>query len=327
LVDKPRIVFLGSSDTAWSCCQALFDAGQDVAAVLSTPRVFNISWSQGPVTNVRFSSLEHLATSHGIPFVCVKARLDDPHYFDLLRRIEPDLLVVVGWYHKIPARVLTLPKLGTIGVHASLLPRYRGGAPLVWAMIRGESEIGVTLFFLTTDIDAGDIIGQERLTIGTAETIADVIPKANAASAELMRRYVPLIGTDRAPRTPQDHHQATTFPQRSPDDGLIDWSRSAGDLHNWVRAQSRPYPGAFTWLAGERIRIWQARSSSVVDASGAPGTLVLGDAPPGSFGVRCGDHGVLWVDVVGVGDRSISGSGFLDEYGLGEDAAFEVTPT
>lgn len=171
-------------------------------------------------------------------------------------QLQPDLTLVAGWYYMVGKDLRNVAPKGAIGLHGSLLPKYRGGAPLVWSMINGEEEGGISLFYLEDGVDAGDIIGQERFLIEDDDTIADSLVKLEEAGERLLERYLPLLAKGEAPRIPQNHSEATEFPQRSPADGEVDWSKSASEIRNFIRAQTRPYPGAFTHIAGKKVILW-----------------------------------------------------------------------
>jgi methionyl-tRNA formyltransferase len=257
-----RIVFFGASDLGFQCCERLLEIGQDVVAIVTMPREFAISYSPArPVTNVLHRDFHLLGAERGVPVI--QAADGMKGISEQVAPLRPDLLVVVGWYYLIPKSLRALAPLGCVGVHASLLPKYRGGAPLVWAMINGEREAGVSLFYLEDGVDDGDIIAQSSFPIEEQDSIREVLAKATAESVVLVGEMIPRLADGSAPRSPQDHSQATRVPQRSPEDGAIDWSWSATRLRDFIRAQTRPYPGAFTIIGGKRVTIW---SADVVDA-------------------------------------------------------------
>ena len=306
-----RIVFMGASELGWECCRTMLEAGQQVVGMFSIPKEFRISWSARPVTNVRFKSFEDLAQRHGIPLEYVTTKMSDPRYQDLLRCWRPDLLVVIGWYYMVPRCLRDMARLGAVGIHASLLPRYRGGAPLVWAMINGERETGVSLFHFADGVDTGDVIAQRTIQIALEDDIAAVVQKSVTQSKELVREFIPRLAADNAPRWSQDHSQATLMPQRKPDDGLLDWKQlTALQAYHWIRAQTRPYPGAFTYLGAEKVILWKARllpQANPVDAP--PGSIAFLDADEAIIlGVTCNDGRVLGIDEVELEDgRGMSG--------------------
>lgn len=283
-----RIVFMGASELGWDCCWTLLESGQEVVGILSIPKEFRISWSDRPVTNVRFKSFEDLSQQYGIPLGYVTTKMSDPVYRELLQSWKPDLLVAIGWYYLVPRVLRDLAPLGAVGVHASLLPRYRGGAPLVWAMINGEKETGVSLFHFADGVDTGDLIAQRAFEITFDDDIAAVVRKSVAASREIVREFVPRLAEGTAPRRAQDDRLASVVPQRRPEDGLLDWRRlTALQAYNWVRAQTRPYPGAFTYVGSEKVLLWKAVPPAPGRSSGAyPGTIVSS---------RSGGSEILWV--------------------------------
>jgi methionyl-tRNA formyltransferase len=252
-----RFVFFGASALGHRCCEDVLAQGHDVVAIVSMREEFEISYAEEPVRNVNYASFEDLAAVHDIPLLYVERRVED-ELLEQLRALEPDFALVVGWYYTIPRALRELFPSGVAGIHASLLPRFRGGAPLVWALIEGERETGVTLFHLEDEPDSGDVIGRRSFPITDTDTIATLLAKAEAASLDLLREAIPLLADGRAPREPQDETQATTYPQRSPADGEIDWRSSAAELDRFIRAQTRPYPGAWTVLHGKHVTIWDA---------------------------------------------------------------------
>lgn len=310
---------MGATGLGWECCRALLEQGQEVVGIFSIPREFRISWSATPVTNIQFKSFEDLASEYSIPLTYIKGKMSDLDYMEALRDLRPDILIVIGWYYMLPRSMRELAPLGAVGLHASLLPKYRGGAPLVWAVINGEREAGVSFFHFADGVDDGDIIGQASFEIRDEDDIADVLDKASEASVRLVSEYVPLLASGDAPRIIQDHTLATRVSQRSPEDGLVDWrSRSARQVYDWVRAQTRPYPGAFTFLGEEKLTIWKAALSAHEPSEGLPpGSVVRGVDATDAFGVACGDGRLILVREVGLaGGASMSGREFAEARNL-----------
>lgn len=261
-----KIAFLGA--TAFSC-----DLLNDLIAndfkpglVFGIPEEFTISYSKHPVKNYNYGNLHRLADAHAIPFRVVDGtkgrRLQD--YEEVIANYSPDVILVLGWYYKIPVRLRNLAVHGAWGIHASLLPDYAGGAPLVWAIINGEKETGVTLFELDDGVDTGNIVAQAPLAIGPDDTIATVYERATILSKQLLRealRDIDLIN----PRQ-QDMSRRRVFPQRTPDDGELDLSWTAERIHNFVRAQSNPYPGAFIrTVDGKKLVVEKTRIADAED--------------------------------------------------------------
>lgn len=279
-----RTVFFGATDLGYRCCEALLADGAEIVGIFSIPPEFPISYAAHPVKNVTYRPFEPLAERFGIPIEYVSTSRPQA-YLPSLDRWRPEFGLAIGWFYMVGEEIRRrLPK-GVAGVHASLLPRYRGGAPLVWAMINGETTTGVTLFYLDEGVDTGDVIAQSEITIGRDDTIRDVYDRATAASVDLVRRYVPRIAAGDAPRRPQDDRLATQFPQRNPEMGRIDWTRSPEEIRNFIRAQTRPYPGAFTVIGGRKVVIWDA---DVLDPE-QPGPSAPEDTGSAHSPVQSGD--------------------------------------
>lgn len=320
-----RIVFMGATELGWNCCRTLFDIKQQVVGIFSIPQQFRISWSQTPVNNVQYKSFEDLAAENSIPLIFVKGKMSEPEYADALRTMRPDIILVVGWYYILPRSLRQLAPLGAAGLHASLLPKYRGGAPLVWATINGEAETGVTFFHFADGVDDGDIIGQAKFQIDFADDIASLLEKASEGSIRLLREYVPMLAANTAPRKVQDHSQATSVPQRKPEDGLIKWDQlSARQAYDWVRAQTDPYPGAFTFLDQEKVTIWKSTPSEVGPVNNlAPGSIIRDHA--GDLRVCCADGRALTIKEIGLAaNNKISGAKFAESRELKTGMRFEL---
>ncbi len=256
-----RIVFFGASELGFECCSSILEAGHEVVGIFTIEEEFKISYSpNAPVKNYLYRDFGSLAQAHNIPIFRINGDLKN--YNDQLESLKPDFLLVIGWYYMIPNKMMQLASKGAAGIHGSLLPKYRGNAPFVWAIINGESETGVSFFYFADGVDEGDIIEQRSFPILEKDTIANVLEKAKDASLEILQNSLPLIANGTAPRIKQDHSQATLFPKRSPSDGEINWEWDSERINNFIRAQTKPYPGAFTVINGKKIIIWDA---SIVD--------------------------------------------------------------
>jgi methionyl-tRNA formyltransferase len=252
-----RIAFFGATGLGYDCCRHIIEKNlAEVSAIFTTPKIFSISYSEKPVTNVNFADFHELGNQYGIPVIEVTGKMNS--YTESVRQYHPDFLLVVGWYYMIPKSIRDIAPKGCAGFHASLLPKYRGGAPLVWAMINGEKETGITFFYFDDGIDSGDIIAQKKFSIGENETIKDLLKKTTLHTLEITEEFIPRIDRGNAPRTKQDESLATYVPQRKPDDGEINWTWNTERIKNFIRAQTKPYPGAFTLINGKKITIWEA---------------------------------------------------------------------
>jgi methionyl-tRNA formyltransferase len=285
-----RVVVLSSTAFGRRCVSdALAHVPEvHVVGVVTTPPAIEISYSRDPLRIVTHARFEDLAASMGFELVVLPGHAAVESCVAAVARLKPDVILALGWYYMVPRRLRELAPRGCLGIHASLLPKYRGGAPIPWAIINGEQETGVTLFHLDDEVDNGDIVDQERFPIGPEDTCAEVLDRASVASVCLLRRMMPLVAAGTAPRVPQRHSEATVMPQRAARDGLIDWTWSASRVHDFVRAQTRPYPGAFTHAQGSRVTVWRSRVARHA-GSGDPGTFRLeGDA----LVVACGSGAV-----------------------------------
>lgn len=246
-----RSVFVGTVEISWHCVRTLLEMEEEVLAI------FTMSEAQAPFISA-YKDFSDLARQYGVP-VYQHSDINSDQNISQIRRTEPEIIYVIGWPRLVKRAILNLPRNGCVGIHSSLLPKYRGGAPVNWGLINGETEWGVTLMYLEDGPDTGDIIAQERFQISVEDTCKTVYEKATTASIQLLREFVPLLARGTAPRTPQDDSQATLYPQRKPHQGEINWNRTAWQLYNWIRAQTHPYPGAFTFLPdGRKLFIWQA---------------------------------------------------------------------
>ena len=217
--------------------------------------------------NPIINDLMEIAEKQRIKMLVMK-KMNDGCTEEFAKECNPDLIVVVGWYHYIGKRILDIPRKGVIGLHASLLPRYKGGAPLVWQMINGEKETGISLFYMTEMMDAGDIIGQKYTPILEEDDIHSLYKRVGRLGIELLTEQLPLIEEGISKRIKQEISEESIFPQRSEEDGVINWNSSARDIYNFVRAQTRPYPGAYTLVRGRKIRVWRVQIVEADDIKG-----------------------------------------------------------
>lgn len=272
-----RIAVFGYSQTGHACLEWLLDRGEEVVLVATH--------EDRPGEAVWFQSVGQLARSHGVPTVA----LDDPRTPGALARLRaaaPDLLLSFYYREVLPDAMLRIPGRGAYNVHGSLLPKYRGRAPVNWAVLRGETETGATLHRMAPRADAGDVVGQERVPIGPDDSAFEVQTRVTASAVRLLAAHIEALKDGSAPGTPQDESAATTFPRRRPEDGRIDWSRGAREVHNLVRALTHPYPGAFTDLFGGRTMLWKTRVPGLAAHDNFPGEV---RREAGKLFVACGD--------------------------------------
>jgi len=243
------------------------------------------------------SDISTFAETHNIPIEIVTSKSDCD---TILEQMNPDLCIVVGWYWRFSKHILDKIPCGVIGVHGSLLPKFRGGAPVVWAIINGESETGVSLFTINEGLDEGNIWGQKVVPISCNDYISDVLQKIENASLDLLReKYIDIL-QENAKSIPQAEYGATYCALRVPDDGRIRWDLPAHVIYNFIRAQSRPYPGAFTIWMGKKVTIWQASLRDFI-FYGVPGQIARINLE-GVY-VICGDNRPLLLHEIQIDDE------------------------
>ena len=220
------------------------------------------------------ADFEPVAEAQGTPLFCV-ANINDEESQALLRARQLDLLFVIGWSQILRPEVLALAQLGVVGSHASLLPHDRGSAPVNWCLMRGDRMTGCTLFWLDPAVDRGDIIDQEPIPISPYDTCATIYEKVGQANARMILGFLDELDRGRLPRRPQGDCEGGVLPRRRPEDGLVDWTQSADRLYDFIRALTRPYPGAFSWLGDTPYRIWtSARLDLQLLPAHRPGTVL-----------------------------------------------------
>ncbi|MCI2417432.1 methionyl-tRNA formyltransferase [Saccharopolyspora sp. K220] len=261
-----RIVMFGYQTWGHRTLQALLDSEHEVALVVTHPK------SDHAYEKIWADSVADLAAQHGAEVV-LRNRPDD-ELTARLREIQPDLIVANNWRTWIPPEIFTLPRHGTLNVHDSLLPAYAGFSPLIWALINGEKEVGVTAHMMNDELDAGPIVLQRAVEVGPRDTATDLFHKTVDLINPLVTEAVALIASGRTDWTPQDRTKASFFHKRSMEDSRIDWTWPAEDIDRLVRAQSDPYPNAFTFHKGERIRLLRA-SVSKARYGGTPGRIFI----------------------------------------------------
>ena len=303
---EPRIAFIGCVEEGRRSLETLLDLRADIAGVFTLLPELAATVS-GAVP------WEDLTAAHRIPLHYVR-NINDPEAVLALRALSPDLVFCVGWTQLLRREILRLPRLGCVGFHASALPRYRGRAPVNWAIIHGEKETGNTMMLLDEGVDTGDILAQRLFPIDDDDTCATIYDKVARSEDEMIREVLPLIREGRMPQTPQDHAAATVMPKRRPADGVIDWSKTTRQLHDWVRALTHPYPGAFTYVNGARLFVWKARPSPRApgvesEAGSNAGWLRLAGDPP-QLVAQTGDGELVLDRVQREGEREMDGAEF-----------------
>lgn len=273
-----RVLLVGAVHEAEPALHALLRAPVELVGVVTAPPDRAASMSG-------YVDLVPLAAAAGVP-VRLTTDVNAAESLGWIRARRPDLVVVVGWSRLIGDELLALPPRGCIGFHASLLPQGCGRAPVNWAIIRGWTRTGNSMMYLAPGADTGDLVAQEAIPIGPEDDCGTVYRAVGEAGARMLATHLPGLLAGTAPRLAQQDDLATHLPKRTPAMGVTDWDRPTRAVHDWIRGQTVPYPGAFGTLAGRTVRLWRSRpvAGLVTDpAAGpvaAPGT-VLRSGPDG----------------------------------------------
>lgn len=276
-----RIVFVGAVDFSRHTLEAVLENGGNVVGVITLD-------AQYARRHADFADLGPVADRFGVPVYRINKINDE---IDLLRSLKPDVIFIFGWSQLISNEILELPPLGCIGTHPALLPKNRGRHPLIWALVEGLEQSGLTFLYLDEGVDSGDILWQKAFPITLDDDAGTLYEKIKALAVEAIAEFLPQLEAGTAPRIVQDANQATTWRKRSKADGEIDWRADTMETYNLVRALTHPYPGAHTYLGGEAVVIWKAAlpESVLPDAAAdlKPGELFTGDGD--RLCVRTGD--------------------------------------
>lgn len=258
-----RVIFMGTPDFAVPCLARLVEIS-DVVAVVTQP-----DRPKGRGQKLLPPPVKVFSQEHGIA-VYQPVRVKATDFVDVLRGLAPDLIVVVAFGQILSKEILSLPPLGCINVHASLLPRYRGAAPMQWAIVRGEKETGVTTMFMDEGLDTGDMLLRETLPITQAMTAAELHDAMMKLGADVLEKTLFSLSEGTLKRTPQDDALSTYAPLLDKAVGRIDWKKPAQEIHDLVRGLNS-WPGAYTMLEGQKFKIWRTR---LAEGTAEPGEIV-----------------------------------------------------
>lgn len=296
-----RTVFMGTPDFALQTLQGLIDAGCNLVGVYTQP-----DRPKGRGKQMAPPPVKELARQHGIP-VYQPQKLRQPEVVTELEAMAPDLIVVVAYGQILPKSVLDIPKYGCINVHASLLPRYRGAAPINKAIIDGETETGITTMYMDVGLDTGDMLVKKTLTIGAEETAGELHDRLAVLGREAMEETLRQLCAGTLQREVQDDAQSSYAPMMKKEDGVIDWSRSALEIHNQVRGLD-PWPGAYTSLGGELLKLARTTPQDNADAP-RPGTVIAADRD--GVQIACGSGSLLVRELQLAGRKRLGAADFL----------------
>ncbi len=259
-----KLIYMGTPQFAVPPLLALAEAGHELVAVVT-----RIDKPAGRGRVLTAPAVKRAALERGLAVYQPK-RVRDPEFIETLRALRPEAIIVAAYGQILPTELLALPKYGCINIHASLLPRYRGAAPITWAIVRGETETGNTIMHMDEGMDTGAILLQERIPIDPKDTAGTLTEKLSVQGADLITTALPLIVAGKLTPRAQDSSLATLAPLLKKEDGRIDWERGALELHNRVRGMS-PWPGAYTVLDNKIVKIIE---TEVVAGNAEPGRLL-----------------------------------------------------
>ena len=305
-----RLVFCGTPQFAVPSLKYLLNQPEiEVAAVITQP-----DRPKGRGQEISQSPVKQVALEAGV-LVHQPPKIRAPEFQPVLEALAPDAIVIIAYGQIIPARLLTIPKLGWINLHASLLPKYRGAAPINWAIVNGETVTGITSMRIDAGMDTGDMLLQQEISIGAKETAPELAARMSEAGASLMLKTLMGLQSGALQPRPQDHQHATMAPMLKKEDGRIDWNLSADQIFNRMRGFT-PWPGATTTFRGQNCQVWGEPFSAVqpIPPGHQPGALLLdqGDVYP-NWLVLCGNATILRLGAVKLeGRKQITAAEFAN---------------
>ena len=264
-----RILFMGTPDIAVGCLQKIIDEKHDIIGIVTQP-----DKPVGRGKKMGMPPVKELALKYDLPvYQPIKAR--DEEFVNILKDLNPDLIVVVAFGQILPKSILDIPKFGCVNVHVSLLPKYRGAAPINWVIINGEDKTGVTTMYMDEGLDTGDMILTSEFELNDEITAGELHDIMKEEGAKVLKETIDLIEKGEAPRIPQNHDEFTYAPMMNKTLGQIDFSKSAKEIHNLVRGVN-PWPSAYTTYKGQTMKIWKTKVLSE-SSDKAPGTILKVD--------------------------------------------------
>ena len=279
-----RILFMGTPEFAVEQLKRLVETGHEICGVFTQP-----DKPKNRGMKMTFSPVKEYALTHGLE-VYQPTKMRDGNALAIVRELQPELIVVAAYGRILPEDILTLPPFGSINVHSSVLPKYRGAAPINWAILDGQKETGVTIMYMTRDLDAGDIVCSKKTDIMPDEDARELTHRLALLGADALEDAIEKIADSTAVRTPQDHSASTYAPMLSKDLSPMDWTRSAQALHDQVRGLI-PWPCASMELGGKKVKVFKTRMGGEINA--AAGTILTADKQ--GLEIACGDGHSLWI--------------------------------
>lgn len=312
---RARAIFFGTPEFAVPCLSALAEIAQVVCVVTQPDR------PSGRGMKLAAPPVKLRARELGLA-VIQPTKVRTPQFADELRALQADVAVVVAYGRILPAAVLSAPRLGCVNVHASLLPKLRGAAPIQWSIVHGESQTGACLMQMDEGMDTGPVLARASLSIGPEETSSELTLRLSALGAELLRRELPCFLRGELRAQPQDAAQATLAPVLRKDHGQVDWQGTATQIHDLVRGMSA-WPGAYTWLDGTRVKLHAVQVKNATERLAEPGFILC--ASSDGIEVACGRGSVLVTEVQLEGSRRMAAGAFVAGHRLPSHARFGMS--
>ena len=295
-----RVVFMGTPEFAVPSMQALIDHHQ-VAGVVTQP-----DRQRGRGKKVQFSPVKEKAVEYDIP-VLQPERARDEAFIEELAKLDPEVIVVVAYGRILPESIMNLPKYGCINVHGSLLPKYRGAAPIQWAVLNGEEKTGITTMYMGKGLDTGDMIDKAEVVLDSKETAGSLHDKLMNLGAELLLTTLSKVEAGTIVRTKQDDSESSYAKMLSKEMGKMDFSKTAKELEQWIRGMN-PWPSAYTTMNGKTLKIWDADVLSY-DGTEEPGTVV--DVTKNTIVIAAGEGALALKEIQLAGKKRMPVQAFL----------------
>ena len=298
-----KTVFMGTPEFAVKSLDRLYNDGHNIAGVITQP-----DKPRNRGMKLSFSPVKELATKYELP-VYQPTSLKNNEFIELINSFQCDLLVVVAYGRILPKEILNIPTYGTINIHGSLLPKYRGAAPVQWAIINGETKTGVTSQFVVEEVDAGDIIFSKETEIGSDETAGELFDRLSILGAELLSDTVRALESGPVVRIPQDNANVTYAPLITKDMLPIDWNKPAAEIKNMVRGLS-PKPAATTIIGGANVKIFGVETGDILNTHKLPPGEIVSKGKHG-IEIACPDGTVIIKELQAPGSKRMSAADFL----------------
>jgi methionyl-tRNA formyltransferase len=305
MVAIDRIVFMGTPEFALPSLKVLLDKGENVVCVVTQP-----DRAKGRGRKVQPPPVKELALKSALP-VLQPGRITGDEFHAVMRKFEPDIIVLTAYGKILPGNIISLPPLGTINVHGSLLPKYRGAAPIQWALINGETETGVTIMQMDEGIDTGDILLQDKIPIDPEDTAGTLSARLAELGGKALGKTLDLLRRDKVKARKQDEKEASLAPLLKKEDGLVDWSQSAAQIQALIQGLD-PWPATYTTLSGKRLRLFSPEvvvNSPCQNSFSEPGIVCKADR--NGLLVTTGDGCLLIKEIQPEGSRRMGFDAFI----------------